>query len=131
MNIPQSALFMTFYENLKSTFFPDGNVSIAGYCACAGVAGSISAGITTPFDMIKTRIQTQHEESKLMESKASNKSSIRKNHKYSAIYPTYKYILENEGILGFYKGLAPRMMIFLPGAAISWSSYEYIKSLLG
>lgn len=130
MNIPQSALFMTFYENLKSTFFADGNVSIIGYCTCAGVAGSISAGITTPFDMIKTRLQTQHEESTLMKSKYSDNPNTYKSHKYVSVYETYKYILEHEGYLGFYKGLGPRMMIFLPGAAISWSSYEYIKKLL-
>jgi solute carrier family 25 iron transporter 28/37 len=128
MNVPQSALFMTFYENLKSFLFPDGKVSMAGYFTCAGIAGSVSAGLTTPFDVIKTRLQTQHEESKLVMKEKTVETQGQA--KYLGIRSTFKHIWQTEGLKGFYRGLVPRMMIFLPGAAISWSSYEYIKRLL-
>lgn len=58
MNLPVSALFMTLYENIKSQVFPSGNVSLLGYFSCAGVSASMTAGLTTPIDVIKTRIQT-------------------------------------------------------------------------
>lgn len=135
MNIPQSALFMTFYENLKSILYPDGKVTMSGYFYCAGLAGSISAGLTTPFDVIKTRLQTQHEESKVLRNDGIwNKGPKDKDgvgNRYVGVRSTFEYIWKNEGAAGFFRGLAPRMMIFLPGAAISWSSYEYIKKLLG
>ena len=134
MNIPQSALFMTFYENLKSMLYPDGQVTMSGYFYCAGLAGSISAGLTTPFDVIKTRLQTQHEESKVLKrEEPKSKSPLsqpQSTHRYEGVRSTFDYIWITEGVSGFFRGLGPRMMIFLPGAAISWSSYEYIKKLL-
>ena len=137
MNIPQSALFMTFYENLKSILYPDGQVTMSGYFYCAGLAGSISAGLTTPFDVIKTRLQTQHEESKVLKredplsrSTLGQGQNTQNAHRYVGVKSTFEYIWKNEGASGFFRGLGPRMMIFLPGAAISWSSYEYIKKLL-
>ena len=72
MNIPQAALFMTLYENFKSYYYSDGNVTMSGYFSCAGIAGAISSGITTPLDVVKTRLQTQTEESNFVENKSSD-----------------------------------------------------------
>jgi solute carrier family 25 iron transporter 28/37 len=145
MNIPQAALFMTIYENLKSYLFPDGNVGIMGYFACAGIAGGLSAGITTPMDVVKTRLQTQTEESnifsKLDHSKIKftgckkpeckvNDTEACREPRYCSVKKTVRLILEEDGALAFYRGVLPRMLLFLPGAAVSWSVYEHIKTLL-
>lgn len=143
MNIPQAALFMTIYENLKSHIFHDGNVSIFGYFTCAGFAGAFSAGITTPMDVIKTRMQTQNEKSLLFdhtngflkysgcqkpECQEEQKTCVKP--RYCTIRGTVKVILEENGWSAFYRGFIPRMMFVLPGAAVSWSTYEHIKTLL-
>ena len=56
MNIPNAGLFMTLYENMKSLYFKNDNISLYGYLACAGLSSSIAAGMTTPLDVIKTRL---------------------------------------------------------------------------
>ena len=146
MNVPQAALFMTIYENLKSQLFHDREVSITGYFGCAGLAGAISSGITTPMDVIKTRLQTQSEKSSLISkektqellkhSGCSKPECLAQEDKacvkprYCTIRGTVRLILKEEGIMAFYRGLIPRMMFVLPGAAVSWTTYEYIKTLL-
>jgi solute carrier family 25 (mitochondrial iron transporter), member 28/37 len=136
MNVPQAALFMTFYENLKSVLFRDGKISIAGYFSCAGVAGALSAGITTPMDVVKTRMQTQGLVSSVFskECKETNCRPVQADKcpspRYCSVIGTAKLIWKENGALAFYRGLVPRMMMFLPGAAVSWSVYEHVKTLL-
>ncbi|CAG9325765.1 unnamed protein product [Blepharisma stoltei] len=131
MNWPNAALFMTFYENLKSHFFSDGKVTMLGYFSCAGISSALAAGLTTPLDVIKTRLQTQNEESPLYKNKGfgMDKKDKRKL-RYKSIYDTAKLIYLEDGALGFVKGIVPRMLFFLPGAAVSWSVYEYTKRLI-
>ena len=41
-----------------------------------------------------------------------------------------KYIYKNEGLMAFTKGMLPRMSINVPATAISWGTYEFVKSIL-
>ena len=146
MNVPQAAFFMTIYENLKSLLFSDGKISMLGYFGCAGLAGAISSGVTTPMDVIKTRLQTQREQSPLYftqnseailkfsgctkpECQAIEENGCKKP-RYCTARGTVKLIYEEGGFSAFFRGVVPRMLFVLPGAAVSWSAYEYIKSLL-
>ena len=40
------------------------------------------------------------------------------------------YIYRNEGWLAFTKGVLPRMSINVPATALSWGTYEMMKSFL-
>ena len=146
MNVPQAAFFMTIYVILKSYVFSDKKIGLAGYFACAGIAGAISSGITTPMDVVKTRLQTQSEKSSVFlaenselsikyvgctkpECQTFDENSCKKP-RYCTIRGTVKLIIQEDGFKAFYRGVIPRMLFVLPGAAVSWSTYEYIKSLL-
>ena len=145
MNIPQAALFMTIYENLKSCIFSDGSVGITGYFVCAGLAGGLSAAITTPMDVIKTRLQTQTQESNMFGKELNNRVKFTgcikpdcnaqdrrecRKPRYCTVRDTVRLVLKEGGVLAFYRGVLPRIFLFLPGAAVSWSVYEHIKTLL-
>lgn len=120
MNLPQAALFMTFYENLKSYLYPDGNVTMIGYFGCAGFSASLAAGFTTPLDVIKTRLQTQNEESPIYKNKEFHVNQNEKGKpRYKNILETAKLIYVEDRYMGFYRGIIPRMMFFLPGSAVS------------
>ena len=41
-----------------------------------------------------------------------------------------RHIIREEGYIGFLRGLTPRMMLHAPAVAISWTTYETVKSLL-
>lgn len=54
-----------------------------------------------------------------------------KHNQYSDFKSTMRYIYRNEGLLAFTKGVLPRMSINVPATALSWGTYEAIKSMLG
>mmetsp|Transcript_12412 Transcript_12412/g.22129 ORF Transcript_12412/g.22129 Transcript_12412/m.22129 type:complete len:389 (-) Transcript_12412:330-1496(-) len=56
----------------------------------------------------------------------ANLSTVR----YHGFFDTAKSILETEGPRGFTRGLKPRILVFAPSVAISWSTYETAKSAL-
>ena len=39
-------------------------------------------------------------------------------------------IRTEEGLNGFYKGITPKVFSVVPSSAISWSTYEILKSFL-
>jgi len=53
-----------------------------------------------------------------------------KHTRYADIKTTARYIYRNEGLIAFTKGVLPRMSINVPSTALSWGTYEFVKSLL-
>ena len=41
-----------------------------------------------------------------------------------------RHMIREEGYIGFLRGLTPRMMLHAPAVAISWTTYETVKSLI-
>ena len=50
---------------------------------------------------------------------------------YKGIADVLMKVYKHEGILGFYKGLFPRMLYVTPLIAIQYSGYQLIKKSLG
>lgn len=50
--------------------------------------------------------------------------------RYTDLRATAKYIYRTEGALAFTKGVLPRMSINVPSTALSWGTYELVKSFL-
>lgn len=50
--------------------------------------------------------------------------------RYTDFRATVKYIYRTEGLFAFTKGVMPRMSINVPSTALSWGTYELIKSFL-
>jgi hypothetical protein len=42
-----------------------------------------------------------------------------------------KLIYQKEGLSAFSKGILANILIFVPSTALTWGSYELIKSILG
>jgi solute carrier family 25 citrate transporter 1 len=72
------------------------------------IAGSLGPICNCPADVIKTRLQCQITV-KGMEPK------------YKGFIPTFKTILQEEGVGALYKGLSLRLMRIAPGQAIMWT----------
>mmetsp|Transcript_2800 Transcript_2800/g.5164 ORF Transcript_2800/g.5164 Transcript_2800/m.5164 type:complete len:175 (-) Transcript_2800:14-538(-) len=121
MNVPFMSVHFMAYEFLKETFetmaeeskMIDEHNPIVHLTAGAG-AGALGGLVSNPFDVVKTRIQT-----------ASLPNEIR------SMYGAFNYILKSEGMQGFTNGFSARMLYFAPSAAITWTTYEAMKRVLG
>ncbi|KAJ9147924.1 hypothetical protein P3X46_030038 [Hevea brasiliensis] len=79
---------------------------------CGGLAGFTAALFTTPFDVVKTRLQIQIPGSLSQ---------------YDNVFHALKEIGKNEGLKGLYRGLIPRLVMYMSQGALFFASYEFFK----
>lgn len=118
-NVPHSAIKFYTYESLKENMLPsvhpNAQANTLTTLVCGGLAGSIASLFTTPFDVVKTRLQTQVP------------GSI---DRYNGAFNTLMDIGKHEGLKGLYRGLTPRLVMYMIQGALFFASYESFKSLL-
>ena len=96
----------------------------------------MASAVTAPLDRVKTRLQTQrfgnaqpiYEE--LVKACPKAKASVQSKLKYTGVMDAFQTIVKEEGFIGLFRGLAPRMMTHTPAVAISWTTYETAKKWL-
>ncbi|KAK4741212.1 hypothetical protein SAY87_024800 [Trapa incisa] len=119
-NIPHSVIKFYMYENLKHWMLSSvqcagsGQPSTLQTLVCGGIAGSTAALFTTPFDVVKTRLQTQKPGSVC---------------KYDGVFHALQEISSQEGLRGLYRGLTPRLLMYITQGALFFASYEFFKRL--
>ncbi|XP_062074318.1 adenine nucleotide transporter BT1, chloroplastic/mitochondrial [Humulus lupulus] len=117
-NVPHSIIKFYTYESLKQltlSSLPSGTQpNTLQTLFCGGLAGTTAAFFTTPFDVVKTRLQTQ------IPGSASQYGSV--------IHVLYE-IGKHEGLNGLYRGLAPRLVMYMSQGALFFASYEFLKKL--
>lgn len=116
-NIPHSVIKFYTYESLKQMMLASSSAqpNTLQTLACGGLAGSTAALFTTPFDVVKTRLQTQVPGSFTQ---------------YNSVPHALQEIGKHEGLKGLYRGLIPRLAMYMSQGAIFFTSYEFFKSLL-
>lgn len=115
LNIPFQCSHFVVYETVKhmlatrSVRHDDARQHmLAG--ACAGAVGGF---ISTPLDVVKTRIQL---------SQSSQKGMM----------GVLRELIHKEGFRnGLFKGVSARTLYFIPSATITWTVYEAMKTRLG
>lgn len=95
-DIPFSAIYFPLYATLKERFrHPEEAETRPAYLLLAGTAaGVVAAGIVTPFDVIKTRLQVE---------------TRKGQDTYSGIADCFRKVYAKEGPSAFFKGCAMRM----------------------
>ncbi|CAK0783894.1 hypothetical protein CVIRNUC_007094 [Coccomyxa viridis] len=119
MNIPFTALYFASYETAKRGIMKHANSeeSLLIQGVAGGAAGGVAAALTTPLDVVKTRLQLEGVGS-------------RTSYRAINLMGTIQHIARNEGSRALWAGIRPRVMFHVPAAAITWSSYETMKVLL-
>lgn len=108
--IPFTAIQFPLYERLKT--LSGANDKPYRSTLCGSIAGAFSAAVTTPLDVIKTRIMLQRH---------NPNSPGRRN---LAIIRE----ITSEGIGAFFKGVVPRTLWISAGGAVFLGVYEIAKS---
>ncbi|ALC46961.1 CG4743 [Drosophila busckii] len=116
--IPFSLIQFPLWEYFKLQWTP-----MTGYestplsvALCGAVAGGISAGLTTPLDVVKTRIML-----------AERESLNRRRNAQSILYGIYK----ERGFSGLFAGFVPRVLWITLGGAFFFGFYDLTTRLLG
>ncbi|XP_058732018.1 mitochondrial aspartate-glutamate transporter AGC1 isoform X2 [Vicia villosa] len=114
-NIPHSMIKFYTYESLKQVM-PSSSIQshTLQTLVCGGLAGSTAALFTTPFDVIKTRLQTQIPGSR---------------NQYDSVFHALYKISKTEGLKGLYRGLTPRLIMYMSQGSLFFASYEFFKSV--
>jgi solute carrier family 25 iron transporter 28/37 len=137
-NIPYGMVMVGTNEFLKQEWNKQNEpLSLSTTMAASSVAGLIAAATTTPLDRIKTYLQTQQLKpacSLTVSSippdhcplRASNNNKVVVHNWHQAATRIY----QNEGTIGFFRGMLPRILSHTPAVAISWTTYETAKKYL-
>ena len=73
----------------------------------------MSCTITHPIDLIRTRAFFKYYNTDI-------------NQHYSGLFEGIKKIYHNDGLIGFFNGLTPRIIRKGMGSVICWAVYEYL-----
>ncbi|KAL4296114.1 hypothetical protein GQ457_12G000940 [Hibiscus cannabinus] len=118
-NVPHSIIKFYTYESLKQIMLTSSQSPAQSNTlqtlVCGALAGSTAAFFTTPFDVVKTRLQTQIPGSLS---------------RYNNVYHALQDIWMHEGLKGVYRGLVPRLVMYTTQGALFFASYEFFKQFL-
>ncbi|CRG84284.1 Putative mitochondrial carrier protein PET8 [Talaromyces islandicus] len=124
--IPFTIIQFTMWEAMKNRYArwdksaeetPSGQIPAAPSAVFGSIAGGISAGLTTPLDVIKTRVMLARRE------EGNGSSSIR-------VSDVVRRIMKEEGASVFWRGIGPRMTAISLGGAIFLGSYQWAWNTL-
>ncbi|KAK4555068.1 mitochondrial aspartate-glutamate transporter agc1 [Recurvomyces mirabilis] len=115
---PFSAIYFPTYAHLKRDYFgesPTKKLGILQLLTAGAIAGMPAAYLTTPCDVIKTRLQVE-----------ARKGEV----SYTGIRDAARQILKEEGPKAFFKGGPARILRSSPQFGFTLAGYEVLQGLL-
>lgn len=116
-DVPFSAIYFPAYSHLKKDFFgegPDKKLSVLQLLTAGAIAGIPAAYLTTPCDVIKTRLQ--------VEARKGQTS-------YTGLSHCAKTVFQEEGFKAFFKGGPARIFRSSPQFGCTLAAYELLHRL--
>ena len=117
-DVPFSAIYFPTYSHLKRDFFgesPTKKLGILQLLTAGAIAGMPAAYLTTPCDVIKTRLQVEARKGEAT---------------YTGLRHAAKTIWKEEGFTAFFKGGPARIFRSSPQFGFTLAAYEVLQTLL-
>ncbi|KAJ2041416.1 S-adenosylmethionine transporter [Coemansia sp. S16] len=117
--IPFTCIQFPIYEYLKQSHTLRQGRPIKSWEAavCGSLAGGTAAALTTPLDVVKTRVML-------------STKGMGAHLEYSGIVPTLTRIAREEGVRALFSGIVPRTIWISVGGFVFLGSYEKVKAML-
>ncbi|EXJ84371.1 hypothetical protein A1O3_05038 [Capronia epimyces CBS 606.96] len=134
--IPFTIVQFSLWEYLKASYSarqhqdtgrPEGLVTATESAVFGSMAGAVAAGLTTPLDVLKTRIMLARKETN---PSSSGTSSITSPPTRAGPVRVVQEILKSEGPSGLFRGIVPRIGWISTGGAIFLGTYQYVWNIL-
>jgi len=128
MNVPYTGMLVATNESLKlalelKNHDAEAPLSKASwYFACAGISGALAAFITSPLDVLKTRLQIMDASPTI----TIGEGLPPKPAGMLSMVSLFSALVRTEGLRVCLRGAGMRVLLAAPGAAISWGTYETI-----
>lgn len=117
-DVPFSAIYFPTYAHLKRDMFgesPQKKLGILQLLTAGAIAGMPAAYLTTPCDVIKTRLQVEARKGEAT---------------YNGLVDCARKILKEEGMAAFFKGGPARILRSSPQFGFTLAAYEVLSTLL-
>ncbi|OQO08507.1 hypothetical protein B0A48_06377 [Cryoendolithus antarcticus] len=117
-DVPFSAIYFPTYAHLKKDYFgesPTKKLGILQLLTAGAIAGMPAAYLTTPCDVIKTRLQVE---------------ARKGDTQYTSLRHCARTIYKEEGFAAFFKGGPARILRSSPQFGFTLAGYEVLQGLL-
>ena len=117
-DVPFSGIYFPTYNHLKRDFFgesPTKKLGILQLLTAGAIAGMPAAYLTTPCDVIKTRLQVE---------------ARKGDTKYTSLRHCASTVFREEGFKAFFKGGPARVLRSSPQFGFTLAGYEVLQKLL-
>lgn len=117
-DVPFSAIYFPTYAHLKRDFFgesPTKKLGVLQLLTAGAIAGMPAAYLTTPCDVIKTRLQVEARKGEAQ---------------YTGVRHAAKTIFKEEGFTAFFKGGPARIFRSSPQFGFTLAAYEVLQTML-
>lgn len=117
-DVPFSAIYFPAYNHLKKDYFGEGptkQLNIGQLLSAGAIAGIPAAYLTTPSDVIKTRLQVEARKGQTQ---------------YKGLFDAANKIFKDEGFKAFFKGGPARVLRSAPQFGFTLAAYEFLHRML-
>lgn len=117
-DVPFSAIYFPTYNHLKRDLFGEGpnkKLGVVQLLTAGAIAGMPAAYLTTPCDVIKTRLQVEARKGET---------------KYTSLRHCAKTVFQEEGFRAFFKGGPARILRSSPQFGFTLAAYEVLQKAL-
>eukprot|EP00871_Galdieria_phlegrea_P002599 jgi/Galph1/333/GphlegSOOS_G5078.1 len=117
-DVPFTSLQFAFFEQIKivwRTVTHRQHLNNVETYFSGSLAGGLAAALTNPFDVVKTRMQTQ---------------PVGEGRRYRNLLHCFSRIAREEGFTAFLKGVIPRVIWIAPASGITLGVFEGLVSVL-
>ncbi|XP_014501628.1 mitochondrial carrier protein CoAc1 [Vigna radiata var. radiata] len=118
--LPYAGLKFYMYEKLKTYVPEEHQKSIVMRLSCGALAGLFGQTLTYPLDVVKRQMQV-----------GSLQNATHENVRYKNTIDGLRTIVRNQGWRQLFHGVSINYIRIVPSAAISFTTYDMMKSWLG